>query len=1118
MGEIGKWITEVFGEMTKDDKEDIAEPACADTTVEGKKLAGEDVKVCIFILKNLLKIKDIKGNQCNIEDADKEMKEYVYCTIINLWSTMYRMQHCNKENVVYEAYKLMKIMIAPFGGESQCEGCKYGQLEPMRVLGKADILQHINQTMNADAKIMKLINKEPKPKKPCPRTTGKDQSHQAEGAGGKMTAQQFYFLSSLLTKWIIEKGMNNVNQFGIGIWAGLGKMFDNLMGTLGPGEEKEIATSCATGMKENGEKITPWGNTEKELCKAMIKVMLYTNGLTQKLAVRDKVAGEDEVTTYLRCLVGTITLIELYGQHCLFGKVLPHVSRVVKQSVQDNKLSMTENMCYNLNLEEAKVGGKLIGATIKKWVQNEIKKGNSANGKNRVLKYDMVMSRSNICTESAGTKGGKGPGAGVTSTAGIEELQEVMVKGDTVSREDADSIIEEVSNRGLTEGEEAIKKALKNELEKIIQDTIQKQKSLTTLSIDQKTCSISGLDNQEQENWDELFTQFSNVPSDADKNGIYYKWVGMKSVCEVKVGTNKIWNQQEREFCEVLVRNLIIANEHKYKCEEQSTQLVEGKKKTCVGKCDLLTIWLTYVKGLCVSEELIKYAYEAMEQLETNWNGKDSNDLCKYGETSNLYRDNNDILNIIIEKMKCEAEKGRMKGIHNSNWCTEKYRKYKVNVPDGVARTGSSRQEPKKGKQLVDKLKDIENRANGQLDEVKNTVESHLSSSSSSGGSRAPKPEEPPAKVPEVTKAAETNTHETGTGNPRADVTGPTINTADAGKTDKAPAPAAVAPAKEEKEVHAASEQNGQAGGTNPNSAPANPLSPSVPGTPPDGGGLSGQAKPGASSIPGPQGAADGSPGTNSIRQGPREGPGPGQQPPPPPPPQHQENVEPKQGGNKPQGPAPPGKPQGPPQQAASSVPQATPAVHSGKSSIAPRAIKPQEVGNIRKEKMVDPSDFLTPYLPTIPVFLGISAMTYLFWKYFALPGKRRKRYGRAHQVRGPPPLEEQLPDHVDDQDGPHEYTLVKKRRQPRSVPTRRKEKVGKHVGRRGVGRRRMIIDIHLEVLDEYQREDLHSTKEDFLKIIVQEFMGCEFIEEENVPKEQAPSSDSGFREGRLCS
>ncbi|ANQ05846.1 SICA antigen [Plasmodium coatneyi] len=118
--------------------------------------------------------------------------------------------------------------------------------------------------------------------------------------------------------------------------------------------------------------------------------------------------------------------------------------------------------------------------------------------------------------------------------------------------------------------------------------------------------------------------------------------------------------------------------------------------------------------------------------------------------------------------------------------------------------------------------------------------------------------------------------------------------------------------------------------------------------------------------------------------------------------------------------------------------------------------------------------------------------------------GKRRRRHKRAHKVRGPQTLKEQPLDHVEDQlNGLHEYTLVKERK-PRSTPIKRRKKQGvrRRAGRRGV-RRRMIIDIHLEVLDECQKGHLHYTKEDFFEILVQQFMKSEFMKEENVPKEE---------------
>ncbi|ANQ10502.1 SICA antigen [Plasmodium coatneyi] len=178
------------------------------------------------------------------------------------------------------------------------------------------------------------------------------------------------------------------------------------------------------------------------------------------------------------------------------------------------------------------------------------------------------------------------------------------------------------------------------------------------------------------------------------------------------------------------------------------------------------------------------------------------------------------------------------------------------------------------------------------------------------------------------------------------------------------------------------------------------------------------------------------------------------------------------------------------------------------------------------------------PYLPIIPVSIATFVTSYLLWKYFGMLGTRRKRYRRAYQVRGPS-LKQQIVDHVNNQpDGPHEYILVKERK-PRSTPIKRRKKrgadrrAGRPVRRPAGVRRRMIIDIHLEVLDECQKGDAKLVQEDFFEILVREFMECKFMKEENVPKEevskeqlpmvdvpkgevhkeQVPSSDSGFRE-----
>ncbi|CAA9986712.1 SICAvar, type I [Plasmodium knowlesi strain H] len=172
--------------------------------------------------------------------------------------------------------------------------------------------------------------------------------------------------------------------------------------------------------------------------------------------------------------------------------------------------------------------------------------------------------------------------------------------------------------------------------------------------------------------------------------------------------------------------------------------------------------------------------------------------------------------------------------------------------------------------------------------------------------------------------------------------------------------------------------------------------------------------------------------------------------------------------------------------------------IDSVKDNVEPLLKKKSDLMEKTLENTVCPillTDLLTPFLPLAPVSIGLSAMAYYLWKYFGPLGKGGARFRRSPaEIRGPS-VQEQVLDHVQ-QDGPHEYQLVKERK-PRSAPTRTK--------RSGPVNRRTIIEIHFEVLDECQKGDTQLNQKDFLELLVQEFMGSEFMEEEKVPKEEVP-------------
>ncbi|ANQ07276.1 SICA-like antigen [Plasmodium coatneyi] len=295
-------------------------------------------------------------------------------------------------------------------------------------------------------------------------------------------------LSELIRKWV-EKG-RHVQQ-GIvddGIWDEMKTIFNNLMGTIAKGEEGMIAEMCATGMNREGENIETWTNKEKELCKAMLKVMLYTNGLTHNFQIRKGVESEDDVTTYFRCLIGTITLVDLYREHCLFDKVIQHVSNMVGGWVGNvQRKGRPDAVCKGIDLKITKMGGQLIGKTIKEWVEGR---------KKEVGKYDLIMRDARNCDGSEAGRGTRKEQGDGDSTGGeeiersVEEIKQLIENENFVSQSGADDIVKSMNPH---EDEEEMKK----KLGKGIDDKVKEEKDAPTQTT--RKAEEEGQDDAEEE-------------------------------------------------------------------------------------------------------------------------------------------------------------------------------------------------------------------------------------------------------------------------------------------------------------------------------------------------------------------------------------------------------------------------------------------------------------------------------------------------------------------------------------------------------------------------------------------------------------------------------------------
>ncbi|ANQ09169.1 SICA antigen [Plasmodium coatneyi] len=408
------------------------------------------------------------------------------------------------------------------------------------------------------------------------------------------------------------------------IWDDMKTIFTNLMNTLW-GEQPGIRDLCKDGMDAEENDIAQWGDAEKELCKAMMKVVLYTNGLTQDLAVRRKVDGEDIVDTYFRCLVGNAVLVELYGSNCRFDKVLPYVSGIVGATVQQlHGKEMTDEKCSAFNRQDAQIGGKLISKTISDWI-NDGKWKDQA----KIRNYNAIETQGKNCTQDATSgKGRKGTGEEDNNKERkdieekVSEIKEIIDKGETVSQTGANQVMEKMNPN---DSEDDMKRKLKKGIENKVQEEKEAADSMESDIKSVATCMFASISTNSTKMQSYCTAGHTETDSrrvtDPEKKACHYITAGLKHIYEIKADEGKN------------------APEEKKKAEDDRLF-----KQTML--CLVLNAFADElrekVKSPCeVSDETIKQAFDKGNGERVKWckhkvNGKSECVQCdRYGDYAN---------------------------------------------------------------------------------------------------------------------------------------------------------------------------------------------------------------------------------------------------------------------------------------------------------------------------------------------------------------------------------------------------------------------------------------------------------------------------------------------------
>ncbi|CAA9988364.1 SICAvar, type I [Plasmodium knowlesi strain H] len=204
------------------------------------------------------------------------------------------------------------------------------------------------------------------------------------GTGG--TAGSGGFLQA----WLQET-LKNGGPSGTGLKTGqeirdklkndLGKKWDELGVWLGRTESREIANLC----KDVGKLVRGAGGGVvfylQNLCKGIAEIKYFISGVERARGMvgsHPATYDKKEVITpltdndkaYARCIVGSVALNELYGDHCYMAEIIQKITDDVDRNLRNHlssKHMANLDKCKGLTDMDVLFGKSILGDTIERW-------------------------------------------------------------------------------------------------------------------------------------------------------------------------------------------------------------------------------------------------------------------------------------------------------------------------------------------------------------------------------------------------------------------------------------------------------------------------------------------------------------------------------------------------------------------------------------------------------------------------------------------------------------------------------------------------------------------------------------------------------------------------------
>ncbi|KJP88329.1 hypothetical protein AK88_01945 [Plasmodium fragile] len=195
----------------------------------------------------------------------------------------------------------------------------------------------------------------------------------------------------------------------------------------------------------------PHAHVHRLLCQRVMHIFLFMDGIDYisqgKWEKTHIFKNEERLEEYLRCMLGNVALLQLYGENCEHMAVVEKVSNSMDTLRRAFSHVDISKKCAGLNYDSMKIGTKFVGLTMGGWMEQLKGTGNvgSIKSDKRVQICKKKERTERIDANEEGVrKRDNIPIVTMSKDKSVDEVKQLIMKGKDMTDEVKKKIIETV--------------------------------------------------------------------------------------------------------------------------------------------------------------------------------------------------------------------------------------------------------------------------------------------------------------------------------------------------------------------------------------------------------------------------------------------------------------------------------------------------------------------------------------------------------------------------------------------------------------------------------------------------------------------------------------------------